>query len=208
MKSAPTAILVTVDGQRVDKPKRGGRPKNEALRVREYLTPDEVETLAQAAKRRGRYGSRDALMIRFTARHGLRASELCGLVWDQIKFDTGQFHVRRLKNGLASIHILDGDEIRALRAWKRESESAADYVFVNERKAPFVRAGFQRIVERAGVAAGFNFPVHPHMLRHATGYRQINERRPVREIQQFLGHKNIQHTVGYTELDANRFKGW
>ena len=80
MRSAPRSVLRTVakDGRRV------GRPTNMEVRNREHLTPAEVEALAQAARTRGRYGHRDALAIRMTARHGFRVSELCELRWDQI----------------------------------------------------------------------------------------------------------------------------
>ena len=58
-----------------------------------------------------------------------------------------------------------------------------------------------------GVAAGLPLPVHPHMLRHATGYHLANKGRDTRTIQAYLGHRNIQHTVRYTALAADRFKG-
>jgi site-specific recombinase XerD len=73
-------------------------------------------------------------------------------------------------------------------------------VFVSERGAPFSTRGFQAMVERAGEAAGFDMKLHPHMLRHACGYKLANEGVDTRTIQGYLGHKSIQHTVRYTEL--------
>ncbi len=64
------------------------------------------------------------------------------------------------------------------------------------------------MVARAGVEAGIDFPVHPHMLRHAKGYQLASKGVDTRAIQAYLGHKNIQHTVLYTQLDATRFKGF
>jgi type 1 fimbriae regulatory protein FimB/type 1 fimbriae regulatory protein FimE len=61
-------------------------------------------------------------------------------------------------------------------------------------------------VARAGAAAGLDFPVHPHMLRHSTGFKLANDGQDTRAIQHYLGHKNIQHTVRYTELSSDRFK--
>ena len=46
------------------------------------------------------------------------------------------------------------------------------------------------------------------MLRHACGYKLANDGRDTRAIQHYLGHKNIQHTVGYTALASDRFKGF
>ena len=78
--------------------------------------------------------------------------------------------------------------------------------FTSERGAPFTTAGFARMVERAGVAAGFEFKAHPHMLRHACGFALANKGHHTRSLQAYLGHKNIQHTVRYTELSPDRFK--
>ncbi len=58
------------------------------------------------AKRRGRHGHRDATMILIAYRHGLRVGELCALRWDQVDFDRGFLHVRRLKQGIPSVHPL------------------------------------------------------------------------------------------------------
>ena len=78
--------------------------------------PAEVEMLASAARARGRYGHRDALAIRMTARHGFRVSELCELRWDQIDLRAGLIHVTRKKNDVPSTHPLNGDEVRAAAA--------------------------------------------------------------------------------------------
>jgi len=58
----------------------------------------------------------------------------------------------------------------------------------------------------AGRHAGIEFPIHPHVLRHATGYKLANDRQDTRAIQHYLGHHNIQHTTRYTELASDRFK--
>jgi integrase len=80
------------------------------------------------------------------------------------------------------------------------------FVFTSERGAPFTTAGFARMIERAGEAAGLDFKAHPHMLRHACGFALANKGHDTRALQAYLGHKNIQHTVRYTELAPDRFK--
>jgi type 1 fimbriae regulatory protein FimB/type 1 fimbriae regulatory protein FimE len=80
------------------------------------------------------------------------------------------------------------------------------FVFVSERGAPFTTAGFAKMVARAGVVAGFKFAVHPHMLRHACGFALAYKGHDTRALQAYLGHRNIQHTVRYTELSPTRFK--
>ena len=183
------------------------RRLNIDVRPREYLTPKEIERLIEAARKRGRYGLRDATMIFVAFRHGLRASEVCLLTWDQIDFAQGLLHVRRVKKGMPSVQPMSGTEVRSLRAVKRE-DSAGRYVFMTERKAPMTIRGFHNMVALAGVAAKFPFSVHPHMLRHATGYKLANDGQDTRALQHYLGHKNIMHTVRYTELSPERFKNF
>jgi type 1 fimbriae regulatory protein FimB/type 1 fimbriae regulatory protein FimE len=183
-------------------PKR--RP-NADLRTREHLTEAEVERLMEAAKR-NRCGHRDVTMVRVAYRHGLRASEIVDLRWDQIEFASGALHVRRVKRGTPSTHPILGDELRALRRLQREQEPKSPFVFTSERGAPFSTAGFARMIERVGVEAKLGFKAHPHMLRHACGYALANKGHDTRALQAYLGHRNIQHTVRYTELSPTRFK--
>ena len=180
------------------------RAKNSELRSREYLTEQEVNALIAAA-RQNRYGHRDSTMILIAFRHGLRASELVGLRREQVDYTRAVLHVRRIKGGTPSVHPLSGVELRALRRLQRES-TASPFVFVSERGAPFTTAGFARMMERVGEAAGLGLKVHPHMLRHACGYALANAGHDTRALQAYLGHSNIQHTVRYTELAPDRFK--
>ena len=181
------------------------RPPNADLRTREYLTEAEVERLMGAAKG-NRYGQRDVAIILVAYRHGLRAAELVDLRWDQVDFNTATLHVRRVKQGTPSTHPILGDELRALRRLQREQAPKSSFVFTSERGAPFTTAGFARMVERAGTEARLRFKAHPHMLRHACGYALANKGHDTRALQAYLGHKNIQHTVRYTELSPKRFK--
>ena len=180
------------------------RTKNSELRTREYLTEHEIEAL-MAAARQNRCGHRDAIMILTAYRHGLRASELVDLRWEQVDFNRAVLHVRRAKQGTPSVHPLSGSELRALRRLRRDSD-ISPFVFVSERGAPFTTAGFARMMERAAKAAGLKLKVHPHMLRHACGFALANAGHDTRALQAYLGHKNIQHTVRYTELAPDRFK--
>ena len=183
------------------------RTSNLDRRTREYLTPAEVEKLLQASSKVGRHGARDRTLILLAYRHGLRVSELVALRWEQIDFKAGLVHVSRLKNGLASTHPIRGVELRALRELRRAYPDSP-YVFVTEREGPMTPATARKLIARAGELAKLPFPVHPHMLRHACGYKLASEGQDTRAIQQYLGHKNITHTVRYTELSPERFKGF
>jgi len=183
------------------------RPPNSELRSREYLTPAEVERLTKAA-RNGRYGHRDGTLILIAFRHRLRAVEICDLEWSQVEFGrSASLHVRRAKNGKASVHPLRGDEIRALRELRRQFPDSG-YVFATERGGPFTSDAVNRLIKRISERAGFGFLVHTHMLRHACGFALANAGHDTRAIQDWLGHRAIQHTVKYTELAPTRFKNF
>ena len=176
-------------------------PTTEKPTVRKYLTTAELERLLKAVKQ-GRYGLRDATAVLLAFRHGLRVSELCSLSWAQIDFPTARLTVVRRKNGLGAPHPLGGDEMRALRQLQRSQEAGSRFVFINERGAPLSPDGFAKMLTRAGQRC--NLPdVHPHMLRHSCGFALVERGRDVRQIQDYLGHRNIQNTTLYAAMAPN-----
>lgn len=180
------------------------RVTNRSQRSREHLTPDEVKRLMAAAGKLGRHGARDKALILLAYRHALRVSELVSLRWDQVDLQQGLLYVNRNKNGVSSTHPLRGPEIRSLRALQK-TYSNTPYVFVTERKGPLTTSTVRKLVARAGKHASLGLSVHPHMLRHACGYKLANDGQDTRAIQLYMGHRNIQHTVRYTELTPDRF---
>jgi integrase len=185
--------------------RRERRKPNSEYRTREYLTPDEIKRLIKAAKAGGRYSQRDATLILIAYRHGLRAREISDLEWSQVEWGrNASLHVRRVKNGKPSVHPLRGDELRALRELQRNT--TGPFVFTSERGSAFVPTALNLLIKRIGKRAGFEFPVHVHMLRHAAGYALANAGHDTRSIQDWLGHVSIQHTVRYTELSSTKFK--
>jgi site-specific recombinase XerD len=206
IKSTLRLVRPSTDFGAVENKPPRKRPNIE-VRSREHLTEAEVERLIKAAAD-NRQGHRDQTMILVTFRHGLRTIEVTHLKWDAIDFNRGELHVARAKNGKSSTHHLSGRELRALRRLKREQDPASPFVFASERRAPFASRGFRQMIERLGVAANIGFPVHAHMLRHACGYKLVNDGVDTRVLQDYLGHRNIQHTVRYTELSPARFKNF
>ena len=79
---------------------------------------------------------------------------------------------------------------------------------MTERGGPATTAGFLKTIVRTGEAAKLPFPIHPHMLRHSTGYKLANDGHDTRALQHYMGHKNIMHTVRYTEMAPDRFKNF
>lgn len=184
------------------------RQTNAERRPREYLTPKEVDRLIKAAGQLGRHQHRDKTLLLVTFRHALRVTELVNLRWSMVDLEQGLLHVVRLKNGVPSVHPLGGEETRALRRLQRDQSESSPFVFTTERGGPLTTSTVRKLVQRAGDKANLGFPVHPHMLRHATGYKLANDGQDTRAIQLYMGHRNIQHTVRYTELSSKRFDGF
>ncbi|MBM0745686.1 tyrosine-type recombinase/integrase (plasmid) [Phormidium sp. CLA17] len=177
------------------------------VRSREHLLQEEVESMREAIKKNGgRHAHRNSTLILIIYRHGLRVEETANLKWEQVDFASGNIHVRRIKRGSPSTQPLGGNEMRALRKLQREYPTSP-FVFQSSRKGPLANDTIAGIVEQAGALAALPFPTHPHMLRHGTGYYLANKGVDTRTIQAYLGHRNIQHTVRYTELAPGRFKG-
>ena len=118
------------------------RKRDSEYRPREHLTEREVERLIEAAKD-NRWGHRDSTMVLLAFRHGLRASELVDLRWEQVDLENGVLHVRRVKQGTPATHPLTGRELRALRRLQREA-GGSPYVFVSERGTRSPHVAFRR----------------------------------------------------------------
>jgi len=200
-------LQATVPGSFSAKFKNSPPIKQPSKGEREYLHPSEVKALMKAAKSVGRNRVRDAAMILLMFRHGLRTAELVALKWSRVDLTSGYLEVQRVKHGHHSVHPLRSPELRALRQLKRDYPNT-QYVFVSERKAPLSTRSVRHIVARAGRLAGIEGRVHPHQLRHSCGYYLATNGQDTRAIQDYLGHRNIQHTVRYTQLNPSRFESF
>ncbi len=169
----------------LEKRKVYGRPQNGQVRPRDYLTQKEAKLLIETAEKVGRQRHRDRTILLMMYTHGLGAGKAAGLRRSQLDLDRGLLHVSRLKIGVPSTHPLRGQEIRAVRKLFRELPDS-QFVFSSERNAPLKVSALQKIVRKAGEKAGFDFPVHPHQLRHACGYKLANSQDTM-AIQLYLG---------------------
>jgi type 1 fimbriae regulatory protein FimB len=142
-------------------------------------------------------------------RHGLRVSEACRMKLDQVDVESRVLHVTRLKGGLSTTQPLRGDELRAVRAWLRERarrKPTGKAFFVSEQRKPLHRSTVNLAQRKYSTAASLPLLAHPHMLRHACGFALADQGADTRLIQDYLGHRNIQHTVKYTATNPARFE--
>ena len=175
---------------------------------RKHLTALEVDKLLAATKG-ARHEARDRCLILLLFRHGLRVSEACGLTLAQVDTESRVLHVARLKQGLSTTHPLRSEELRCIKAWLKERtrmQPVSERFFISERRGPLNRRTVWAALRRYGELAGLPLAAHPHMLRHACGFALADQGADTRLIQDYLGHRNIQHTVRYTAANPARFE--
>ncbi len=173
-----------------------------------HLSGREFERLLEAVKG-SRNEARGRCLLLLMFRHGLRVSEACGLVLEQVDDESRVLHDARLKGGLSTTHPLRGDEIRAIKAWQAERtrmKAPGRTFFLSEQRNPLHRSTVNLTLRKYGEKAKLPVAVHPHMLRHACGFALADQGADTRLIQDYLGHRNIQHTVRYTATNSARFE--
>ncbi|HEJ8091435.1 MAG: tyrosine-type DNA invertase [Serratia liquefaciens] len=179
------------------------------MEIRKYLNESEIKKMIKNIKG-GLNSVRDSCMITMCFVHGLRASELSRMTLDNIELAERRVFISRLKNGLSVQHPLQPDETLMLKRWlddrKYSPHAGQPWLFLSRKGGRLSRQQIYRLIRDYGKAACLELPAHPHMLRHACGYSLANKGMDTRLIQDYLGHRNIQHTVLYTASNAQRFK--
>lgn len=157
-----------------------------------------------------RYALRNRCLIRLCFIHGFRISELCRLKISDINLEERSMRISRLKNGFSTIHPLTHDELPLLMSWLLERETwrqaESPYLFISQINGSLSRSNVYDLFRQLGKKAGISVPVHPHMLRHACGFALADLGIDTRLIQDYLGHRNICHTVIYIASSSRRFR--
>lgn len=179
------------------------------MKERLYLTRQEMNGMIRTV-----YGStngvRDYCMLLLCYLHGFRTSELTGLKLEDLDLSGGRLSIRRLKKGFSTVHPIHPQAKSALTLWLKIRSGMASvndmpWLFISRKGGRLSRQRFYVMCREYGRLAGLPFDVHPHMLRHACGYELAEQGMDTRLIQDYLGHRNIRHTVHYTAGNAARF---
>ena len=177
---------------------------------RKHLTTGEINDMLSASGA-GRYPERDWCLIKMSFMHGLRASEACQLRVSDIDLRERIVYIRRLKGGFSTVHPLTQEELPGLKNWIRLRKlwrgADSDWLFLSQKGGPLNRRHVHTLIKRYGEQANISVTSHPHMLRHACGYALADSGADTRLIQDYLGHRNIRHTVIYTASNPKRFVG-
>jgi type 1 fimbriae regulatory protein FimE len=185
--------------------KKSGSKKRLARKSRDYVLPREMDRVLRAALGNGRHAHRNYTLILLCYRHGLRAGEVRELRWSMVDFNRKQLRVKRMLNGIDSVHPLHSVELKALRQLKREYPDTP-YLFITDRGKKLSEKSVQRIVAGAGTEARLSYPLHAQMLRHGCGHALASAGHRMVAIQHYLGHRNIRHTLRYMELPSHPFR--
>lgn len=187
---------------------RGGRPLNSELRDREYLLESEITRLITAAKSNADVflATRNHLIILLSYRHGLRISELTALTWNQIELEEARIHIKRLKGSNSGVHPMAADECRLVAKLRKNQPTKSPWLFTSKTGLVLTRDGVSKALTSICAIAKLEIKFHHHMMRHSCGYALAAKGNDTRLIQEYLGHRSIEHTVGYTALAADRFE--
>lgn len=182
------------------------------MKKRKYLTREEIHQLLQTISP-SLITLRDYCMIYMAFLHGLRVSELTGLTLNDYDPLSQKLYIRRLKGGLSTTHPLLPDEACLLQQWLKERHRMTGrdhpWIFLSRQGGRMSRQRVYSLIRRYGITAQLPNSIHPHMLRHACGYALAEGGNDTRLIQDYLGHRNIRHTVLYTASNAERFsRAW
>ncbi|MEL4013637.1 tyrosine-type DNA invertase [Dryocola clanedunensis] len=179
------------------------------MEKRKHLTVFEINALLVAASE-SFYPERNYCLIYMCFLHGCRVSELNQIKLSDIDMGSASLSLRRLKNGLCTQQPLIASEMAVLRRWlevrQRQPGANSPWLFLSRRGGMLSRQQIYEVMRECGERAGLSVAVHPHMLRHACGYAMAEKGIDTRLIQDYLGHRNIRHTVLYTASNMRRFQ--
>lgn len=163
-----------------------------------------------AEARRSSTPERDRCLLYMSFIHGFRVSEVCALRLTDVSLQDRCLHIKRMKNGFSTIHPIQNDEARILKAWLKVRSSLpgaeSQWLFVSRQGGGLTRQRVWQVIKHLGEQAGIEVHSHPHMLRHACGFALADRGVDTRLIQDYLGHRNIRHTVIYTASNVERFR--
>jgi site-specific recombinase XerD len=191
---ASPAIVIPISAHKVIRRKHGRM---------NILTPQEMLDLLKAARK---HSTRDWAMILLAYRHGLRASEVCGIKLADLDLKAGSISVRRLKGSLFTVQPIYQhrgqpllDEAAAVRAWLRKRVAdGSDYLFTSKKGGKLSRIQFFRNFQKVAKEAGLSPEKrHPHVLKHSLASHLVAGNANLALIRQALGHRSINSTLAY-----------
>ena len=170
-----------------------------------YLTQDELRRLLNAIPTDTKQGKRDKALLYLTYRMGLRVSEATNLHIDDVDRDRRRITIRRIKGSYGGEYPLPPDCWKLIQSYLRSREDDLPYLFVSNRGNPIDRTVVFRLIKKYAKAAGIDeSKVSPHALKHSLGTHMLDAGCDIAEVQDRLGHRNVQNTMVYAKITSKK----
>jgi site-specific recombinase XerD len=161
-----------------------------------FLTQEELRRLFTAIDDR-----RDAAIFLLSYRHGLRASEVGLLQFQDLDFPQQRIRIHRLKNSIGGVHPLRSDEAKAVKAYLRHRPYASPTLFTSKRRDPISRRQLDTLMKHYAKKADLpESKRHFHVLKHSIATHLLDAGADLRFVQDWIGHASIKNTVLYAQL--------
>lgn len=179
-------------------------------RLVRHLSTQEIQALLDAPNPVDWAGIRDRAMLHLCFAAGLRVSELTNLhLADLSLYPHASVLVHGKGRKERSLPLWKQTAV-ALRAWLAVRGTAlTPELFLNARREPITRSGFEYILEKYVDAASKSCPsiaakrISPHVLRHSCALTILEATKDLRKVSLWLGHANMQTTEIYTRADPS-----
>ncbi|MBN1259272.1 MAG: tyrosine recombinase XerC [Anaerolineae bacterium] len=178
-------------------------------RLPHYLTHEETAQLLAVPDNNTPQGSRDKAILETLYASGVRVSELEGLDVRDVALSSGEMRVIG-KGDKERMTLLGQPAVSALRAYltsgrpKLAGERPSLALFLNRFGGRLSVRSISEIVRRAGVAAGIEQTVTPHLLRHTFATHMLDGGADLRVVQELLGHASLVTTQIYAHVTQKR----
>jgi len=173
------------------------------------LNPEEVDRLLEAPSRHTAQGLRDRAFLELMYSSGLRVSELCQLLLQDIDTEEGFLRVQAGKRGKDRLVPVGGRALEALGCYLHTARpqlvrtKTGSTLFLSKRGGPLSRKTVWYWIKTYAERAGIDKPVKPHLLRHSFATHLLANGADLRAIQEMLGHADIGTTEIYTRVDRS-----
>lgn len=184
--------------------------KKTATRLVKHLSMQEVQALLDAPHPVDWAGIRDRALLHLCFAAGLRVSELVGLRLEDVTLQPQPSIVVHGKGRKERCLPLWKQTTKALRSWLAvRGQTQTPELFVNARREPMSRAGFEYILDKHVHVASQSCPslagkrVSPHVLRHTCALTMLEATKDIRKVSLWLGHAHMQTTEMYIRADPS-----
>lgn len=177
------------------------------------LSPAQVESLLNAPRPSDSYCVRDRALLEVMYATGCRASEACGLTLQDINLKAKHLKCEG-KGGKQRMVPLGGRAIEAINVYLRDSRpelvrlarTTPTALFLSRTGQALDRVQLWRLIKRYAQRVGISAEISPHSLRHSFATHLLAGGAGLRQVQEMLGHANIQTTQIYTHVDHSRLQ--